>query len=254
MVAKLQPIVFVIENVKSLLTTSQGWFKDQIIASIENLGYYVSVGVLKASDFGVPQTRERTIFIACKTKKISLPLPTVKRPVTVREAIEDLAFLDSAQGDFEQEYMFPANSEYQKQMRYNSKRLYNHKASNHAKVAIDKLKMIPPEKGKECLPKDLLGKQKFNSTWSRLQWDEPSPTIDTRFDAASNGKNNHPFLNRSITPREAARLQSFDDNYVFYGSKVAVRTQIGNAVPPLLAKAVADKIFDELTMIESKGE
>lgn len=137
-------------------------------------------------------------------------------------------------------------------MRKNSKKLYNHKASNHAQIAIEKLKMIPPEKGKECLPKDLLGNQKFNSTWGRLKWDEPSPTIDTRFDAASNGTNNHPFLNRAITPREAARLQSFDDTYVFYGTKVAVRTQIGNAVPPLMAKAIADKIFDELSTNKSE--
>ena len=71
-------------------------------------------------------------------------------------------------------------------------------------------------------------------------------TIDTRFDAASNGTNNHPFLNRAITPREAARLQSFDDKFVFKGSKVYVRQQIGNAVPPLMAKAIADNISKEL--------
>lgn len=73
-------------------------------------------------------------------------------------------------------------------MRKCSVKLFNHKASNHSKIAIEKLSMIPPEKGKECLPKELHGKQKFNSTWGRLVWDEPSPTIDTRFDAASNGK------------------------------------------------------------------
>ena len=246
LVEKLKPEVFVIENVKSLLSTSKGWFKEQIILAIEKLGYYVDVGVLKASDFGVPQTRERTIFIACKNKKIFLPKPTVDCPVTVKAAIEDLAYLESNEGAFEQDYLKPATSEYQKLMRRNSKRLYNHKASNHAQIAIDKLKMIPPEKGKECLPEDLLGNQKFNSTWGRLKWDEPSPTIDTRFDAASNGTNNHPFLNRTITPREAARLQSFDDNYVFYGTKVSIRTQIGNAVPPLLAKAIADKIYNEI--------
>ena len=100
LVEKLQPDVFVIENVKSLLSTSKGWFKEQIVSAIENLGYMVDVGVLKASDFGVPQTRERTIFIACKTIKISLSSPTVNIPVTVRVAIEDLAYLDSADGDF----------------------------------------------------------------------------------------------------------------------------------------------------------
>lgn len=245
-VERLQPDVFVIENVKTLLSTSKGWFKEQILSAIEKLGYFVDVGVLKATDFGVPQSRERTIFICSKKKKINLPLPTVGKPVTVRDAISDLAYLNSGEGDFELEYTTKATSKYQKLMRANSSKLYNHKASNHAEIAIKKLAMIPPEKGKECLPKEMLGKQQFNSTWGRLKWDEPSPTIDTRFDAASNGTNNHPFLHRAITPREAARLQSFDDNYIFYGTKVAVRTQIGNAVPPLMAKAIADKIYTEI--------
>ena len=245
-VEKLQPDVFVIENVKTLLSTSKGWFKEQILSAIEKLGYYVDVGVLKATDFGVPQSRERTIFICSKKKKIELPLPTVETPVTVRDAISDLAYLNSGEGDFEAEYTTKAMSIYQELMRANSSKLYNHKASNHAEIAIKKLAMIPPEKGKECLPKEMLGKQQFNSTWGRLKWDEPSPTIDTRFDAASNGTNNHPFLHRAITPREAARLQSFDDNYIFFGTKVAVRTQIGNAVPPLMAKAIADKIYMEI--------
>ena len=244
--AKEEYLIFVIENVKTLLSTSKGWFKAQIISEIEKLGYHVDVGVLKASDFGVPQTRERTIFICCKDKKIMLPSPTCLNPVTVREAISDLAYLESGEGEFEQAYRTEATSTYQKMMRKNSKKLYNHKASNHAEIAIQKLKMIPPEKGKECLPEELLGKQKFHSTWGRLKWDEPSPTIDTRFDAASNGTNNHPVLNRAITPREAARIQSFDDSYVFYGTKVAVRTQIGNAVPPLLARAIADQIYNSL--------
>lgn len=253
-VERLQPEVFVIENVKTLLSTSKGWFKEEIISAITKLGYNVDVGVLKASDFGVPQTRERTIFICCKDKKITLPTPTVEKAVSVREAIEDLAYLESNEGTFEQEYRYEAKTEYQKIMRIKSSKLYNHQASNHAEIAIQKLKMIPPEKGKECLPKEMLGKQKFHSTWGRLKWDEPSPTVDTRFDAASNGTNNHPFLNRAITPREAARLQSFDDSYIFYGTRVAIRTQIGNAVPPLLAKAIADKIYISMAKIEGKGE
>lgn len=253
LVEQLQPEVFVIENVKALLSTSKGWFKDQIISTIERLGYKVDVGILKASDYGVPQNRERTIFICCKEKKIFLPLPTVNKPVTVREAIEDLAYLESNEGEFEQDYHSLPASKYQRLMRKGSKKLYNHKASNHAQIAIEKLKMIPPEKGKECLPKELHGKQIFNSTWGRLVWDEPSPTIDTRFDASSNGKNNHPFLNRAITPREAARLQSFDDKYIFYGTKVAIRTQIGNAVPPLMAKAIADTIYEQLFNENEKG-
>jgi DNA-cytosine methyltransferase len=248
LVNKIQPDVFVIENVKSILSTSKGWFKDQIKTEIIKLGYNVDVGILKATDFGVPQTRERAIFICSKLKNIPLPSPTVTTIVNVKDAIFDLAYLESNEGEFEQDYIHPANSKYQKLMRGNCEKLYNHKASKHSLVALNKLSMIPPEKGKEHLPKELLGRQQFSSTYGRLEWNKPSPTIDTRFDAASNGKNNHPFLHRAITPREAARLQSFDDNYIFYGPKVHVRAQIGNAVPPLMAEAIADRIFEELVL------
>jgi len=244
LVKTIQPDVFVIENVKGLLLAANGWFKEEIVQAIESLGYSVQLGILNAADFGVPQARERTIFICSKFGSISLPTPNTAKRTTVRDAISDLAYLESNEGAFEQEYTTQANSEYQTLMRNGSEKLFNHKASNHKQIAIDKLKLIPAEQGKECLPEEMYGKQKFKTTWGRLKWDAVSPTIDTRFDASSNGTNNHPFLNRAITPREAARIQSFDDKFVFYGSKVYVRKQIGNAVPPLLAKAIADRIAD----------
>ena len=242
LVQRLQPDVFVIENVKGLLLSANGWFKDEIVSTIENLGYTVRFGILNAANYGVPQSRERAIFICSKHGAIELPEATVNSKVTVRDAIGDLAYLESNEGDFQQEYITEPKSDYQIVMRAGSEKLYNHKASNHKQIAIEKLKMIPPEQGKEFLPEELHGKQKFKTTWGRLKWDEVSPTIDTRFDASSNGTNNHPFLHRAITPREAARIQSFDDKFIFYASKVHVRKQIGNAVPPLLAKAIADKI------------
>jgi len=243
LVEQLQPDVFVIENVKGLLLSANGWFKSQIIEAIEDLGYIVSFGIMNAADFGVPQSRERAIFICSKHREIPLPAPTATCRTTVRDAISDLAYLESNEGSFEQEYTTVAQSDYQIMMRSGSSKLYNHKASNHKQIAIDKLKLIPPEQGKEYLPEELHGKQKFKTTWGRLKWDDVSPTIDTRFDASSNGTNNHPFLNRAITPREAARIQSFDDCFIFHGSKVHVRKQIGNAVPPLMAKAIADQIY-----------
>lgn len=243
-VEKIQPEVFVIENVKALLSVANGWFKNEIIETIQNLGYYVDCGVMNASHYGVPQARERAIFICSKSKLITLPDGDKSVKISVRDAISDLAYLESGEGVFEQDYIYEANSIYQKLMRKDSYGLYNHIASKHKQIAIDKLKMIPPEKGKECLPIEMRGKQKFQTTWGRLKWDEVSPTIDTRFDASSNGTNNHPFLNRAITPREAARIQSFDDKFIFYGSKVHIRKQIGNAVPPLMAKAIADQIYN----------
>ena len=251
-VQELQPDVFIIENVKNILNSSSHYFRDEILKEIKALGYIVNFGVVNAKNYGVPQSRERALFIASKTKFINFPNP-IEKGVTVRDAISDLAYLESGEGQVISDYINKPQSEYQKRLR--GKCLQYHKASEHSKVAIEKLKMIPAECGKEYLPKELLGKQKFSTTWSRLEWDNISPTIDTRFDTPSNGKNSHPFLNRAITPREAARIQSFNDDFYFYGPKVAVCKQIGNAVPPLLAKAIGEQIANELQndIVEEKN-
>ena len=239
-VKELKPEVFVIENVKNILNSENGYFKQLIIDKFSDVGYIINFGVLNAKDFGVPEHRERAIIIGSLTKSIELPKGNDKT-VTVRDAISDLAYLNSGEGTFEANYLLEPLTDYQKKLR--SDKLYNHIATNHSKFALEKLAMIPPEKDKSYLPKELHGKQKFATTWSRLQWDNISPTIDTRFDTPSNGRNSHPILNRSITPREAARIQSFSDNFIFYGPKSAVCKQIGNAVPPLLAKAIGKAII-----------
>ncbi|WQX76937.1 DNA cytosine methyltransferase [Helicobacter pylori] len=164
----------------------------------------------------------------------------------VQDAISDLAYLCSNEGAFESDYLNPIQSSYQALMRKDSPKLYNHQATNHSQAALEKLKLINKEQGKECLPKNLHGKQQFKSTWGRLNWNKISPTIDTRFDTPSNGTNSHPELHRSITPREAARIQSFSDDYIFYGNKTSVCKQIGNAVPPLLALALGKAILKSL--------
>lgn len=252
LVKEIQPDVFIIENVKNILNSSNHYFRDEIIKEIEKLGYIVNYGVVNAKNYGVPQSRERALFIASKSKFINFPNPQEKT-VTVRDAISDLSYLESSEGNILADYINKPMSDYQKLLR--GKKLQYHKASEHSKVAIEKLKLIPPEKGKEYLPKELIGKQKFATTWSRLEWDNISPTIDTRFDTPSNGKNSHPYLNRAITPREAARIQSFNDDFYFYGPKVAVCKQIGNAVPPLMAKAIGEQICNELgnDVIEGKN-
>lgn len=239
LVKAIKPEVFVIENVKNILNSENGYFKNQIIEKFSSLGYIINYGVLNAKNFGVPESRERAIIIGSLTRSIDLPVGG-KKSVTVRDAISDLAYLESGEGIFECDYKNAPESAYQKKLR--GKKLYNHMATNHSKVALEKLAMIPPEGDKSSLPKELHGKQKFATTWSRLQWDTYSPTIDTRFDTPSNGRNSHPFLNRSITPREAARIQSFDDDFIFYGPKSSVCKQIGNAVPPLLGKAIGDAV------------
>lgn len=242
LVKKIQPEVFVIENVKNLVGTCNGYFINQILAKLKRMGYIVNYSVLDAQDYGIPQHRERTIIIGSKTKIIPMPVANTKK-TTVKEAISDLAYLNSGEGKFESRYKCKPKSDYQKMLRSGCNYLYNHVATSHSKLALKKLSFIPKESDKRHLPSRYVGKQKFSCTWSRLVWDSISPTIDTRFDTPSNGRNSHPELNRAITPREAARIQSFPDRFIFFGKKCSICKQIGNAVPPLLARAIGESIY-----------
>lgn len=243
-VEAIRPEVFVIENVRNILHASGGYFHRQIKQKFEELGYIVNSGFVNARDFGIPQNRERALIIGSLSRSISLPAGDAPK-VTVRDAISDLSYLNSGEGEDETDYINSAQTEYQRRLR--GHKLYNHKATAHSEVALLKLGMIPPEGDKTSMPAELHGKQKFATTWARLKWDDVSPTIDTRFDTPSNGRNSHPYLNRAITPREAARIQSFDDDFVFTGPKTAICRQIGNAVPPLLGKAIGQTINDAYT-------
>ena len=124
--------------------------------------------------------------------------------------------------------------------------LHNHVVTKHSKLALERLALIPPNAGKEVLPKEHLTKSIYSGTWTRMRKEEISVTITTRFDTPSSGKFTHPFLDRAITVREAARIQSFPDNFVFIGNKGSQMKQVGNAVPPLLAGAIAEVIMKDI--------
>lgn len=240
-IAYFKPDFFVMENVPMILSDSNGFFKDTIIEELWKLWYNINYWILNAADFWVPQNRKRAIFIGTLNKNIEyIKSLNLGKKVTVWDAISDLAYLASWEWKFESEYQKKIQSEYQEKMRKNSKKLYNHIATKHSEIAIERLKKIPPEKWKEFLNEKI--SSTFWQTWWRLEKDNQSPTIVTRFDTPSNGKNSHPFLHRAITPREAARLQSFPDTFIFYGNKSSVIKQIWNAVPPLLWKAIAEHI------------
>ena len=108
------------------------------------------------------------------------------------------------------------------------------------------MSLIPENAGKEVLPKKYLTKSIYSGTWTRMKKGEVSTTITTRFDTPSSGKFTHPFLNRAITVREAARIQSFPDDFCFIGPKVSQMKQVGNAVPPFLASVIAKAIMDDI--------
>lgn len=242
----VRPEFFVIENVPNLLTTENGVFKDEIIELFSEIGYRVSCGVLCAADFGVPQDRHRTIIIGTlQPAPISLPEPNGIH-TTVWDAISDLSYLESGEGLEIQEYRYPPQSPYQEMLRTDSDLLYNHIATKHSEVTLKRLQMIPPEGDKCSLPEDQLTKSIYSGTWCRMKKNGIARTITTRYDTPSSGEFTHPYLDRAITTREAARIQSFPDTFHFYGTKSSKMKQVGNAVPPLLAKAVAEKLLDAM--------
>lgn len=245
-VSFIRPKYFVMENVPNLLTNENGYFLREIEALFSNINYSIVASVLNAADYGVPQNRRRAIIVG-KLGQSNIELPKKKNArITIWDAISDLAFLESGEGILEQDYINKPLSDYQIQMRNGSVRLFNHIATNHTSEAIDKMKLIPPERGKEVLPQDKLTKSIYSGTWSRMIKNQQSVTITTRFDTPSSGRFIHPYLNRAITVREAARLQSFPDTYKFIGTKSSQMKQVGNAVPPKLSFEIATSIKKDI--------
>lgn len=242
----VKPQYFVMENVPNLLTAEDGYFRKEIEELFNLMGYQLKMGILNASDYGVPQNRRRAVIIGKRGAEApDLPKPR-NMTVTIWDAISDLAYLSSGEGAEEQEYRNEPQSEYQKRLRAGSTVLRNHVATKHSALALERLAMIPPNAGKEVLPEEHLTKSIYSGTWTRMRKDEISVTITTRFDTPSSGKFTHPFLDRAITVREAARIQSFPDNFHFVGNKGSQMKQVGNAVPPLLAGAIAEVILNDL--------
>ena len=231
----LKPKAIVLENVSGMKST--GDFVGKIEKELSKAGNMkVKSQLLFAPDYGVPQSRTRLVFVGVKGKK-EFNFSEIKKThgpgtgkpyVTVKEAIGDLPSLDPK--EVSTKYAQAASSEYQKLMRRNVKndKLTNHKAPNHPPKVIEKIKNT--KSGTPMYPKF---KQRI-----RLAWDIQSPTqvsggIRPQFQFG------HPSDNRGLTIRERCRLQSFPDHFVVSGGIVQARVQTGNAVPPLLAEALA---------------
>ncbi|PTJ99207.1 DNA cytosine methyltransferase [Mammaliicoccus sciuri] len=242
----IKPKYFVMENVPSLLTSENGYFKNEIYEMFESIGYTLNSQILNAADFGIPQNRRRAVIIgSLQKRKIEFP-EKEQIKTTIWDAISDLAYLNAGEGEVCQQYRYAPQSLYQKEMRRNSNQLYNHIVTNHSKTALERLKMIPPNGGREHLTKEHLTKSIYSGTWTRMRKEEQSVTITTRFDTPSSGKFTHPYLDRAITVREAARIQSFPDDFIFIGPKSSQMKQVGNAVPPSLASVIARTIKNDL--------
>jgi len=244
----LEPDILMLENVSGMKSIANGTFVFDIENQIKNAGkeinrnYKVEYNILNAADFGVPQVRKRLIFLAASEDyKIIWPDPefgTNNKPLrNVKDAFSDLPHL--ALGESADLYSNPPELEYQKLMRQNSTILFNHEAPKHPDSTVKKIESTSP--GKPMY-------SKFTQR-IRLSWDNPSPTqvaggIRPQFQFG------HPQDPRGLSVRERARIQSFPDYFKFFGGIVQSRVQTGNAVPPLLAKAIAIKIRKSINEIE----
>jgi len=243
-----RPDWVVFENVRGIVETEQGIFRDHIINGLEDLGYKTSSGILCSSGFGVPQVRSRFFVVgSIEGIAVEMPRPSTKKPVTVKQAISDLPGLQNgARIDF-LPYPVRLCSRYAKTMRNGGGECGNHIVTNNAEHVVDRYKHIPQGGNWENIPKELMTNYKDRSRchtgiYRRLRWDKPSVVI-------GNYRKNmlvHPTEHRGLSVREAARLQSFPDWYEFKGSIGFQQQQVGNAVPPLLAAAVFSLIVEKV--------
>jgi DNA (cytosine-5)-methyltransferase 1 len=241
----LKPKIVLIENVRGMLTKDNGYAKDRIINLVQELGYNVSSNVLNAAEYGVPQNRYRAFFIAIREdlpfdENIFENLRT-KEKVNVKDAIGELYNLEKADTDVHSLTSEP-DSPYRKYLRSRKKIISNHEIVYPAEATQTKIKFVPQGGNWRDIPKELFDNQRNNrhsSAYKRLDEKSQSVTIDT-----GNAHSNyyHPKYNRIPTVREAARIQSFQDKFIFSGSRTSQYRQIGNAVPPLLAKSIADEL------------
>lgn len=268
------PKLFVMENVKGLLSMKDGEVLKTILEAFRNAGdfggYDVEYKVLLASDYGVPQNRERVIIIGTR-KDLGLkprhPEPLhLDHKITVDEAISDLPQIEACQGTEVMAYPLPPQNEYQKLMRSNMTYVTNHIAMHHTKRLIDRFEAIKPgqslvdvwethgsvKRGAPGEKSDV----KFGQNNQRLWGNQPAPTIAASFQSNFI----HPHLNRNFTAREGARLQSFPDDFIFEGMRTKMSwekglsqyQQIGNAVPVLMAKAIGECVTNIL--LENNGK
>ncbi len=265
-----QPKFFVMENVPGLLsmkTAKKEKVVDLILNEFSQIKYVVKYKVLNAAEYGVPQKRQRVFFIGTRCSinvdpetLFPEPILTEDQFITIDQAILDLPQITSGENAEGSKYRSSPKNGYQKEMRKNQKSVYNHTAMRHTKRLIERFKVIENGKSLKDVPMEHMQRKRgdaskvsgkvYSQNNMRPYGDRPSPTIAASFQS----NYIHPQLNRNFTAREAARLQSFPDDYIFKGKRTTMSweknlsqyQQIGNAVPPLLAKAIGKKIISSL--------
>lgn len=288
-VEEFRPKTVLIENVPGMVSFESGNTIKAILESLKRLGYRPDVRVLYAPHYGIPQMRWRTIFLATRldlAPQALYPVPThlIKgrpnftttldgrrltfsddyvennsaQPFTnVYDAISDLPEIENGGGKVETSYIHKEKTAYQKLLREGSDILSNHQCARLGEINIKRLAFIPPGGSWRDIPHELLPKgmqrarrSDHTKRYGRLSPDGIASTILTKCDPHW-GSYIHPNQNRVLSVREAARLQSFPDRIRFHGSVTEQYEQVGNAVPPLFAKAIGDQIQTVLAQQEN---
>jgi DNA (cytosine-5)-methyltransferase 1 len=234
-----QPEAFLMENVPNILSMGKGMVQEKIKKDFEKIGYTVNTETLMSSNFGVPQNRKRAFFVGFKNgHDFKFPETDTYRQISSSDAISDLTENSLKDGS---SYPCSPLSIYQKQIRNRSKAIFNHQTTNHSEKTVKIIAMVPDGGNYKSLPEELRETRKVNIAWTRLNSQKPSFTIDT-----GHRHHFHYKYNRVPTVRESARIQSFEDDFIFLGSKTSQYKQVGNAVPPILAKKIAISILNQL--------
>lgn len=240
------PDAVVIENVRGIVTKDNGYAKKRIYDIFEARGYYVNHCILDACDYGVPQHRLRNFFVMLKKEKFNFnTLKKTSSTISVKEAIGELYNFEN-EDDSTVTITTEPITDYQKYLRSDNSVTYNHEVRYPAEKVQERISYVPQGGNWRCVPEHLWPSSRSNrhsSAYKRLDEKQPSVTIDT---GNSHSNYFHPLYNRIPTVREAARLQSFPDNFKFKGNRSEQYRQVGNAVPPLLAKAIAARLMEVL--------
>lgn len=242
-----KPDWFVLENVQGLVETEKGLFLKEILTGFDKLGYTVNYKVLNAKNYGVPQNRERLFIVgSLHNNKFEFPEPKLINDfVTVEDAFKDLPDLVNGNNDIELKYKNRKPSEYALSLKSDLKTTTNNAVSRNSETVLKRYEYICEGGNWKNIPIEMMDSYKdvsrcHTGIYHRLNSKKPSVVI-------GNYRKNmliHPWQNRGLSVREAARLQSFPDSFTFVGTINSQQQQVGNAVPPLLAKAIFEKIIN----------
>lgn len=266
-VREFRPKVVMMENVAPIYKAYDGTVRNEIIDTLESLGYQVNVQRIWAHHYGVPQRRHRAFFFASRTGVAPVfPKPmfhkeeaqtlfgTLQKYRSAWSAISDLPVLQNGDGFEPMPYQSPPLNEYQEMMREDSEELHDHVTRKLRPKQFARISSIGPGEGLKNLPDELRPKSGYSGAYGRLDYEMVAPTITRWVFHPGSGRFSHPREARSITIREAARIQSFSDDFRFVGKYIEKSHQVGNAVPPLLMQHFSASIIDCLIVPKANGQ